>query len=269
MTSVPRIFFFPLVCAFLLGFYSPPLRAQTNVYGRVVNQGELSPIIGARIFLAGTVIGDITSNRGTFQLKNIQPGTYQLVVSSLGYRLYKQNIVIAASRKDSLIISLEPEPITTGEVVVTAKRPPDYRIRVAEFSRFLLGNSPNGQEAELLNADALSLSVVVTSDGATLYEVSSQEPLVILNRRLGYKTTLVLEKGGMEGTKSWYQGPIYFEELPAKDSVQSLQWQVNRLRTSRGSIKHFLYTLIHAPMHSQIRDYQGFRGRRIRNEKHT
>ncbi len=264
---MPQLRFLPLVCTFLLGFFSPSLRAQTSVYGRVVNQGEPSPIIGARIFLAGTVIGDITSNSGTFQLKNIQPGTYQLVVSSLGYRLYKQNIVIAASpHKDSLIISLEAQPIKTGEVEVTAHRLLNYRAKVQEFIRLILGSSPNGQEAKLLNPDALDVSFVAADNGLPCYNISAREPLVILNRRLGYKTTFFLEKGGLAGEKSWFQGPIYFEELPTKDSVQSLQWQVNRLKTSRGSIKHFLYTLIHAPLSGQKSDYQGFKARRINDE---
>lgn len=264
---MPRIFFLPLVCAFLLGFCSSSLRAQTSVYGRVVSQDEPSPIIGARIFLAGTVIGDITSNSGTFQLKNIQPGTYQLVVSSLGYRLYKQNIVITASHKDSLIISLVGQPIKTEEVEVSAYRLPNYRAKVQEFTQLILGSSSNGQQAELLNPNALDVRLADQGDGSKFYEITAREPLLILNRRLGYKTTFVLEKGGLAGEKAWFQGPVYFEELPAKDSVQYQQWQVNRLKTSRGSLKHFLYALIHAPMRSQILDYQGFKARRIHNEE--
>jgi CarboxypepD_reg-like domain len=257
---LPYIFFF-------FFFYSSAclLNAQNTIIGKVLGQGESTPIAGARVFLAGTIIGDISSNRGSFQLKNIPSGTYQIVISSLGYKLCKQTITIEKSSRDTTVIVLEPNPIRTGEVQVNAKRPPDFRMRVQEFTRLILGNSANGQQAELLNPDALDFSIVAMANGTSFYEVSAREPLLIYNKRLGYNVTFILEKGGMDGERMWFQGPIHFEELPPKDSLQYQQWQTNRSKTGEGSIKHFIWTLINASFQS-IPNYRGFRARRILNE---
>jgi hypothetical protein len=242
------------------------LKAQLNLYGKIISQGESTPIIGARTFLAGTVIGDITTKDGLFRLKNVYPGTYQIVVSSLGHKLYKQTIVVGSTQKDSLLISLEPAPIRTKDVQVTASRLPDFRVRVQEFIWFILGNSPNGQQAKLLNPEVLDFSIAINGDGSTYYEVSAREPLLIFNKRLGYNVTLILEKAGLAAEKAWFQGPVHYEELQPKDSTEYKQWKINRKSTYLGSLNHFLYTLIHAPMLT-TRDYQGFQARRIDSEK--
>jgi hypothetical protein len=242
------------------------LKAQITLYGKVISHGESTPIIGARTFLAGTVIGDITTKNGLFQLKNVYPGTYQIVVSSLGHKLYKQTIIVGSSQKDSLLISLEPEPIKTNEVQVTASRLPDFRLKVQEFIRLMLGTSPNGQQAKLLNPEVLDVRIATNEDGSKYYEVSAREPLLIFNKRLGYNITFIIEKAGLAGEKAWFQGPVYFEELQPKDSAEYQQWKLNRLTAYLGSLSHFLHTLIHAPMLTP-HDYQGFQARRINSEK--
>lgn len=259
------IFYFLCTCVlFCSSIFS--LNAQITLYGKVISRSESTPIIGARTFLAGTVIGDITTKNGIFQLKNIYPGTYQIVVSSLGHKLYKQTIIIGSSHKDTLLISLEPQPIRTKEVQVTANRITSFRAKLQEFIQLILGSSPNGQQAKLLNPEVLDLRIATNEDSSIYYEVYAREPLLIANQRLGYNITLILEKAGLAGEKAWFQGPIYFEELQSKDSAEYKQWLINRKTTYQGSLRHFLHTIIDATMQI-VPDYQGFQARRIYDEK--
>jgi hypothetical protein len=241
------------------------LQAQTSVFIKVLTQEEAQPVTGARVFFAGTVSGGITNNNGLAHLKNIQAGSYQLVISSMGYKLYKQTLTVPSSLHDTLKITLEAQPIKTGEVTVIANRPPDYRIRVREFTNILLGASVNGQQAIIRNPDVLDFTVVADANGSTYYEVSAREPLVIVNKRLGYYVTFVLEKGGLAGAKAWYQGPIYFDEMTSSDSTVYRRWETNRKNAARGTLQHFIATLIKATSET-IPNYRGFQARRIVDE---
>src|SRR5690554_6515698 len=64
------------------------------IEGRVTHAETGLPLMGAHVFLSGTTNGSVTSASGHFQLRNIKPGVYRLVVSMIGfgYVTLEQNI---------------------------------------------------------------------------------------------------------------------------------------------------------------------------------
>ena len=60
--------------------------AQTGIIqGRVINDKTNEPLEFATVQVQGTSLGAITSIEGTFTIKGVQPGFYNMIVSMVGF----------------------------------------------------------------------------------------------------------------------------------------------------------------------------------------
>lgn len=99
--------------------------ASVSLSGQVVKATDGSPLANARIDLAG--VQDQSSGfharsdaRGTFQLRNVTPGTYRLSVHRSGYApaTYPRALVIVANKEtDDIVVRLQPQAVIVGRVV--------------------------------------------------------------------------------------------------------------------------------------------------------
>src|ERR1700712_5255477 len=69
--------------------------AQFNITGRVLNQADTKPVADASVFLSNTSIGAKSAANGTFNLQNLKPGKYTLVISIIGFDTYSQAITVS------------------------------------------------------------------------------------------------------------------------------------------------------------------------------
>ncbi|MFN3134452.1 MAG: TonB-dependent receptor [Candidatus Kryptonium sp.] len=92
--------------------------------GRITDQNK-NPIVGANILLVGTNLGAATDFEGRYIILNIPPGTYDVRISSIGYKTkIVQGVKISAGQTTFLNETLEETVIELGrEIVVTAERP--------------------------------------------------------------------------------------------------------------------------------------------------
>ena len=94
----------------------------TRIQGWVVNEHH-QPMIGANIYLEGTILGTSTNTKGFFFIDNVPAGQFTLVVSMIGYQLFKRTIRVAAGESlDVGVLQLQPAPIQAAPIVVTASR---------------------------------------------------------------------------------------------------------------------------------------------------
>lgn len=71
--------------------------AQTgSIRGTVTVKGK--PLEFATAALKGTQYGTTTNELGVFELKNVKYGTYQLVISSIGYRNITKSVTISEAK---------------------------------------------------------------------------------------------------------------------------------------------------------------------------
>lgn len=92
--------------------------------GKVLDKGSGKPVLAATVTVAGTRLGAITNAEGAYTILNIPPGTYEISVKRLGYKLLSiGNIVVNADETTKLDPVLEETAIATEEVKVTAERP--------------------------------------------------------------------------------------------------------------------------------------------------
>ncbi|MFV9551450.1 SusC/RagA family TonB-linked outer membrane protein [Algibacter sp. PT7-4] len=102
-------------------FYSTILIAQNGeVHGVVVDE-TLLPASGVNVVIKGTSKGTITDFDGNFNIKNIQTGTIQIELSSIGFKTKLIDVVLNENQsKDLGQIKLSQNLESLDEVVVTA-----------------------------------------------------------------------------------------------------------------------------------------------------
>ncbi|WP_299436003.1 outer membrane beta-barrel family protein [uncultured Maribacter sp.] len=100
-----------------------------SVSGKVTDQLQNSPIAYAAIVIkssdgSNTITGGITEDNGSFEIKKIIEGTYNLEVQYIGYKTYTTQITISKKNKkiNLGIITLEEESQQLTGVEVVAER---------------------------------------------------------------------------------------------------------------------------------------------------
>jgi outer membrane receptor for ferrienterochelin and colicins len=104
----------------ILIFIPITIEAQSQagaIKGIVTSENQ--PVMAANVALEGIQKGAATDVDGRFLISNINPGTYNLVVSAVGFSSYERKITVTASDTVSLNIRIQPMLTELEEVVVT------------------------------------------------------------------------------------------------------------------------------------------------------
>jgi len=126
------------------------------------------PLIGANVIIEGTNHGAAANSNGEYVILNISPGRYTLKFSFIGYEtLVMQDVVIVVDQTTLLQITLNPQSIEVGEVVVIARTPliqRDVTSSISVITREEIEALPVSTFTELL-----SLQAGVTGSGSNLH----------------------------------------------------------------------------------------------------
>ncbi len=96
--------------------------AQTATIAGKVSSEQGKPLGFASVVLKQTNQGTTTRADGTFLLKDLAPGAYTLLVSSMGFQQQFQDVNVTAHEQLSVDITLPELAVALKEVVVTATR---------------------------------------------------------------------------------------------------------------------------------------------------
>ncbi|MEX0843923.1 MAG: TonB-dependent receptor, partial [Balneolaceae bacterium] len=111
-----------LVCFAL--FISNNLKAQSTgtITGTVVDAETGETLIGVNVVIEETFQGTSTDLDGQFQIRNIKPGTYTLIVSYVSFqRQIITGVEVEAGKTTKLDLAIRPETENLGDVLVTAE----------------------------------------------------------------------------------------------------------------------------------------------------
>jgi TonB-dependent receptor len=129
---MPKFLLFPKFPAFfkrfskfhlILGLFMvtvSAMQAQTIVSGVVRESEENVPLPSANVFIEGTQTGTITNLNGEFRIP-VDPGTYNIVASYMGYESQTQAVTLEAGQTVNLEFTLSPQTIMGEEIIVTAQ----------------------------------------------------------------------------------------------------------------------------------------------------
>ncbi len=209
---------------------------QHSLSGAVLDAETNFPLANANVFIDKSLMGSATDSSGLFHLHNVQPGTYDLVASMIGYETQKREIIITSDSKTQIVFKLRPILLQGPEVVVTAEHEKQWQRDLEKFTALLLSTTQNVKETKILNPQVL----VFSENQEGQFEAAAQAPLLIENQALGYKLDFVLEDFVATAQNLSYSGSTKFEELTPKSDEQNEKWQKNRRKAYLGSLRHFL-----------------------------
>jgi hypothetical protein len=103
------------------------------------------------------------------------------------------------------------------------------------FKEALLGVS----DLNLVNSSALSLQL-----NKSMRSLLASEPLLIINKKLGYKIRYYLNRASWSGTRYDVQGYFAFDPIPLSRSQEIIKQAQQRVEVYQGSVRHLLKSLV-------------------------
>lgn len=95
-----------------------------NLNGQLLDSKTYEPLPFANVVINNTNLGAVTDENGNFNISNINPGTYTVNVSYIGYgKVSVEKVQVVAGKSAILDVYLESMDMETESIVVTAERP--------------------------------------------------------------------------------------------------------------------------------------------------
>ncbi|MFN8134303.1 MAG: TonB-dependent receptor [Bacteroidales bacterium] len=135
--------------------------AQLNLSGKVINHLTREELPGAGVRILNTYYAAASDNSGSFELKNIRAGKYNIVTSYIGFSNDTLEVNLDASK--TITIELEPVAIMQDEVIVSATRAGNNTpVAHQNLDKKAIATINFGQDLPILIGN--SISAVATSD---------------------------------------------------------------------------------------------------------
>ncbi len=258
MVEGPTIKFTTGIIVLLYLFISVHASPQVNqtVSGFVKNIQTGGPIESANVFIANTTMGDATDQEGRYLIPDVPPGSYEIVVSAIGYEIDKRGLIVIQDSQ-GITFNLVPKVIQMPEVVVSAADQKRREKNIGKFLKSLLSTTRNASQTRIMNPQVLEFPR--TSRGVLI--AVAHEPLLFKNMGLGYKITYILERFVATSDYVKYSGNPLFEELQPGSPEQLEEWRKNRRTAYEGSLRHFLRAT--CQQYDQSSGNQELRGYRV------
>jgi hypothetical protein len=224
------------------------LAQNGTVTGKIMSADIQIPLPNASVFLSNATFGTSSGTDGTFTMRNVKPGQYELVVTYVGYDTYYQTIMVGTGTLN-LDIQMHLKSTTLNEVSIV--RHPFSQENFNKFFKDFVGDSPNAKLCKVVNPRAMDL-VYISVD--KILAGHSDDFLTIENRALGYRVKYLINefKSDYINYVISYEGKVLYEELKGSKS-QMAKWRKKREEAYYGSNMHFLRSLKNNEL-----DAQGF-----------
>ncbi|MGE5436440.1 MAG: carboxypeptidase-like regulatory domain-containing protein, partial [Syntrophothermus sp.] len=114
-----------LVLLILFSSIIPVFAGNTGkISGKVTDATTSEALIGINVVLEGTKLGAATDVNGNYIISNVEPGSYNVIVSGIGYqKKIIQNVKVNSDFTTSLDIQLNTETLNLETVVIQATNP--------------------------------------------------------------------------------------------------------------------------------------------------
>ncbi|HEX2869276.1 MAG TPA: carboxypeptidase-like regulatory domain-containing protein [Ignavibacteriales bacterium] len=224
-----------------VSFYSQDVTKGT-VKGKVTDLETKEPLTSATVFLENTTYGTASDITGSYEILNVEPGSYHLIISMVGYEIKRIPVRITAGSHLELEIKLKQRPVVLGQVNVTGNLPDEWNDYIDIFTREFIGKGKFSGDVKLLNPEVINFR----KDEKTKNLIAFSDSIIILeNKALGYKLFVVLEKFSYSVAGDVdYLTRVRFQELKAESDDEKSEWKDNRLYCYLGSQRHFFSSLI-------------------------
>ncbi len=159
-TGLPSLLLFTFYLFLSTALPANAIARTAKIFGQVVDdRGE--PLVGANVYLEGTILGSSTDQDGLFVIRAVPPGDFQLVVNLIGYKEKKISVRIDPQSPGEYHlgpIQLAPTVIANEPVVVTAGK---YEQKIQDVPASL--STVNSEELKYRNIVSLNDALAYVS----------------------------------------------------------------------------------------------------------
>jgi outer membrane receptor protein involved in Fe transport len=123
-----RVKSFAKLCIVLLGLLAAgvgPVLAGSfgQIKGTITDKEKKEPLPGVTVIIKGTKIGALTDIEGRYIIPRVEPGSYTLVISSVGYSTVEvTDVTVRVDLTTDVSQALETQAVTGQERIITGKR---------------------------------------------------------------------------------------------------------------------------------------------------
>ncbi|KAF0152630.1 MAG: TonB-dependent receptor plug [Ignavibacteria bacterium] len=208
-----------------------------KIVGKLLDEETKEPISNVTVFLSFTSYHTQTNMFGEFSIYGVVPGAYSLICVAKGYQKVSLRVDVngKANLKANIVLkkmtSLNKNDISQVSTFIERHK------FVEKFKKEFLGGSIRTYKCEIVNEN----DITFTHNGIQLF-AHSDTPIIIINKSLGYKLTVFLNKFEWEWFSDYgkFSIDMYFDELKPADSFEAVRFAANRLEAYKGSFRHFL-----------------------------
>ena len=94
---------------------------SVTISGVIKDSGTKKPLVGANVFIKETSLGTATIDNGSYKITNVNPGTYILKATYIGYESKEVEIAISAGENLEQDLELNYKTIEGKAIEVTAQ----------------------------------------------------------------------------------------------------------------------------------------------------
>lgn len=230
--------------AFVFICLAAPLNTQAQnctfeIKGQVLDAETDRPLHGVNVFIDQTMQGVSTNENGGFKLTNIRPGYYTLIFSMVGYEMFQMKVSVPEIASKTILAGLTSSVLDLPDLVVEAERPRKWQKNLEQFENAFLGYTENASKTKITNPEILEFK----EERRKLISTTHHNPLVLINRALGYKIKYHLHRIEIENNALNVHGFAQFDELVPESVDEYDQWQEQRRKAYIGSFRHFIQAL--------------------------
>lgn len=147
---------------FLLFCTSLAFGQNAGIRGQV-KTSDGHPAEWVTIGIRGTSKGAVTGKNGSFQIKNLAPGTYTITATSVGLENQEQAITINAGEQATADFELKESAAELNEVIVPFRRAEQVNVTVAKMP---LKNLENPQVYNSVSTETMKQQAITSYDDA-------------------------------------------------------------------------------------------------------
>ena len=236
LVSALLISLIAISCSVVLGQEIP----RVKITGRVIDDSTRAPIANANVFIANSMIGTSSDTSGSFTLRGVPAGFYELVASCVGYTMATVKLQLTAGADQNVEMRLVPRVLVVEAVEITGRQSEAWKENLKTFEGLLLGSTKEASECRIVNPEVLDFSV----DPTGRFHAQTDREVVIENLATGYQLHMSLGVFSFDGRWLSSDYRIRYDEIQPLDTDVRSKWASRREDVYSGSLHHFLVSLV-------------------------
>ena len=170
--------------------------AQKNVISGTILDEKRQPLAGVSVYLQGTVRGVQSDREGTYILKDIPAGTYQLVISQVGFQKFMQEINLLTGTKQEVDVVLQEAMVELGEFSISASRGIQGQGHLPEVDDYRINA---GKKNEIIRIGELNANLAMNNSR----QIFAKTPGISIWENDGSGVQLGVASRGLNPNRSW------------------------------------------------------------------